>query len=357
MVPSDGAIVLRRRPSLIDRATVAAALDRTGILRLALSLRRVVSRWIPVLTYHRVAHPADPSVLDDGVVDVTPAQFDRQMAFVRRWFRPVGIDALVACAAGRGRLPPRPLLVTFDDGYLDNHDVALPILVQHGIKATFFIATDYVERRRPYWWDRVSFVVRRSKLERIILSYPEREALVLETPEGRRAAVRRLQRIVKDRRGLDLERFLEGLERAAGVVLSREQERRLADGTIMTWEQISTLRRAGMDVQSHTHTHRVLQTLDVAEVQRELRLSRAALEDVLGESIVAVSYPIGKPVGADSHIRRAVHDAGYKLGFSNGTGVNTIAAFDPLDVKRVSMDLAIDDPFFRTILALPCIAY
>ena len=46
--------------------------------------------------------------------------------------------------------------MTFDDGYLDNHDVALPILVKHGVRAVFFLATDYIERRRLFWWDRVS---------------------------------------------------------------------------------------------------------------------------------------------------------------------------------------------------------
>jgi peptidoglycan/xylan/chitin deacetylase (PgdA/CDA1 family) len=349
-------LVLKRGLSF-DRASVAAALDRAGVLRLALSLRHIVSRWIPVLTYHRVAQPTDAWVFDEGVVDVTPAKFDRQMAFVRRWFRPVGIRDLLAHASGRRRLPSRALLITFDDGYRDNHDVALPILVQHGIRATFFVATDYVERRRPYWWDRISFVIKKSKLERIVLSYPDREALVLGTPEQRRNAIRRLQRVVKDRRGLDLDRFLEGLERAADVVLTSEQESRLADATVMNWDQIRILRRAGMDVQSHTHTHRVLQTLDVAGVQRELRLSRAALEEVLEEPVVAVSYPVGKSIRAEPHIRRAVRDAGYKLGFTNGTGVNLVGSLDPLDVKRVSMDMEIDDPFFRTMLALPCMAY
>jgi peptidoglycan/xylan/chitin deacetylase (PgdA/CDA1 family) len=254
-------------------------------------------------------------------------------------------------------------MVTFDDGYLDNHDVALPILLQHAVRATFFVATDYVERRRIYWWDRVNFVIKTSTRERLSLAYPEREVIALDGPDGpggkevRRAAVRRVQRIIKDRFGLDLERFLEGLERAAGVVLSAEDERAMADATVMTWNHVAALRRAGMDVQSHSHTHRVLETLSAAALEHELRASRSALENALGERVRAISYPVGRSLGDSAPMRRAVREAGYELGFSNATGTNRRRVFDPLDVRRISLEANIGDRFFRSMLALPWLSY
>src|SRR5262249_43075127 len=163
---------------------------------LVMSLRAAAPTWITVLTYHRVARRGDVSTLDEGVVDATPELLDAHLAFVKRWFRPIGIDDLRRHAAGRA-LPPNPLLITFDDGYRDTHDVALPILSRHGIRAAFFVATYYVERRLPYWWDRLAFVIKRSTRERLTLEYPER----LDLERGA-AALRALQRIVKDRRGL-----------------------------------------------------------------------------------------------------------------------------------------------------------
>jgi peptidoglycan/xylan/chitin deacetylase (PgdA/CDA1 family) len=339
------------------RESVGAASDRMGVSRFVLSLRREASPWITVLTYHRVARLDDPTTLDEGVVDVGPAQLDRQLSFVKEWFDPIGIDDLCAFAGGRGRLPRNPLMVTFDDGYRDNHDVALPILLKHHVPATFFIATDYVERRRLYWWDRVAFTIGRSPRDRLAITYPEPETLATDNPEARRRACKRVQRIIKDRRGLDLGRFLDELERAADVALSADEERRRVEGATMTWDHVIALRRAGMDVQSHSHTHRVLQTLDAAELDRELRVSRATLEGVLGERVRAISYPVGKSVADLPHIRRAVRDAGYELGFSNATGVNRARRFDPLDVKRISLDLSIPDPFFRAMLAVPWLAY
>jgi peptidoglycan/xylan/chitin deacetylase (PgdA/CDA1 family) len=343
--------------SWASREAVGAMADRIGISRVALSLRRAASAWVTVLTYHRVARREDPSVLDQGVVDVSPEQLARHLRFIKRWFDPIGIDQLCAFARGRGRLPRNPLMVTFDDGYRDNHDVALPILVKHGVRAVFFLATDYIQRRKLYWWDRISLLVERSRRPRLVMAYPEPTSIPLEGPEARRTAAVRVQRMVKDRPGLDLGRFLDQVEQAADVRISTDEERRLVESTVMTWEQANALRRAGMDVQSHTQTHRVLQTLDGRDLERELRGSRRALEDALGERVVGISYPVGRPLRDAPQIRQAVRDAGYQLGFSNATGVNRTTALDPLDVKRISLDLSIRDPFFRAMLAVPWFAY
>jgi peptidoglycan/xylan/chitin deacetylase (PgdA/CDA1 family) len=341
----------------MDRHAIAAALDRLGVPQAAMTLRRAAAPWITVLTYHRVASPGDAAMLEEGVVDVTPSQLERQLAFVKRWFRPVGIDDILAhCSEGKP-LPPNPLLVTFDDGYRDNHDVALPILLRHGVRATFFVATDYVERRRPFWWDCVAYVLKRSPREHLVLEYPEHVELPLRDQGDRERAIRRALRTIKDVRFLDLGRFLDELQRAADSRLGADEQRRLADETVMTWDQVAALRRAGMDVQSHTRTHRVLQTLDAASLADELRGSRGTLEDVLGQRVRAISYPVGKPLRAASAVREAVRSAGYEVGFSNGTGVSSASSLDPLDVKRISLDVSLSDPFFRAMLALPWLAY
>jgi peptidoglycan/xylan/chitin deacetylase (PgdA/CDA1 family) len=248
-------------------------------------------------------------------------------------------------------------MITFDDGYRDNYDVALPLLLKHGVRATFFLATDYIDRRRLYWWDRVSLLVARSTRDVLELTYPEPVRLSLEGRASRQTAVRRLQRIIKDREGLDLPRFLDAIERASDVILGADEERRLVDATVMTWEHAQAMKRAGMDVQSHTHTHRVLQTLTPEEIDKELRTSRAILEEVLGGHVRSVSYPVGKPLAEGSPIRRAVTEAGYDLGFSNATGFNRPRRFDALDVRRVSLDVSIEDAYFRAMLAVPWFAH
>src|SRR5262249_25015008 len=155
-------------------------------------------------------------------------------------------------------------LVTFDDGYRDNREMALPILMRHGVRATFFIATRYVTERRMFWWDRINYILRRSDRKAIAVDYPKRIALSLEG--GPEAAARTVLRIVKDTYGLDLDRLLDELAAGAGVEWSRDLETRLANELLMTWDDIRALRQSGQDVQSHTRSHRVLQTLPADEL-------------------------------------------------------------------------------------------
>ena len=79
---------------------------------------------VSILTYHHVSDH-DPSYpYDPNVADATPAQFRRQMEMVARYGTPIGVDDLVRALAG-APLPNNPVMVTFDDGYLSCHDVAM----------------------------------------------------------------------------------------------------------------------------------------------------------------------------------------------------------------------------------------
>jgi peptidoglycan/xylan/chitin deacetylase (PgdA/CDA1 family) len=230
----------------------------------------------------------------------------------------------------------------------------LPILQRHGLRAVFFVATSYVEQRRLFWWDRINVLLKASRKEVLDVQYPRFRRLSLAgSGRARSTAIQVLLRTVKDTYALDLERFLEHVAAAADVNISREEERRRVDGLLMTWDHVRALRRAGMDVQSHTSTHRVLQTLTPRALAEELAGSRAMLEDVLGEPVRAISYPVGHPIASAPRIREAVVAAGYELGFSNCTGANDMRSFDPLDARRLAADSAKSAADFESMIALP----
>jgi peptidoglycan/xylan/chitin deacetylase (PgdA/CDA1 family) len=341
----------------MNRSTLARVLESAKLPTLLLAMRaRTGSPWISVLTYHRAASTADAGELDPGVADVTPEAFERHVIYLKQWFNIVGMDDFLAFRHGKS-LPKNPVLLTFDDGYRDNHDIVLPILQRHGVKATFFVTTHYISERRLFWWDKISLFLNRSKKESIDLTYPARRSFSLASESARVYVRMHLLHRVKDDYGLDLDRFLDDLANACGVSLSRDEERRIADDVLMTWDHVRALRRAGMGVQSHTSTHRVLQTLSDPEVARELGESREVLEGMLSEPVRAVSYPVGKPLNLSPWIRTAVKKAGYDLGFSNATGVNLARSFDPYDAKRLAISIDLPDSFFHAMMAIPYLAY
>ncbi len=96
---------------------------------------------IPVLMYHRVV----ASAADGGRhgIWVTRDRFAGQLAsLARRGFTPVTFGDVAACLEGGAALPRRPVILTFDDGYADNHALALPLLREHGMRAVVFLIGD-----------------------------------------------------------------------------------------------------------------------------------------------------------------------------------------------------------------------
>jgi peptidoglycan/xylan/chitin deacetylase (PgdA/CDA1 family) len=319
------------------RAKAGGALDRLGVLDRLFWLRaRIGRRRLAVVTYHRVGRPDAAGELDPGLFEVEPAELAAQLDVLRDNGTVVSITDVRRFARG-GRLPPNPVLVTFDDGYAEGCSEALPILRRAGVPATFFIPTAFPDAGRLFWWDRVWLTMRRCCRERVELAYPR--ALSLRPAGSPADAARLVSQAIKRTPSIDLARLWEALEEATGVTIGAAEERSIARRTILGWPKVRALRDAGMDVQSHSHAHLVLNTLTPEAAHRDLARSAEVLREVVGGEIFAVAYPVGYAL--EGPLRRAPRDAGFDLGFTNGTGLCTLSGFDPLDIPRLSMDLDI----------------
>lgn len=330
-------------------ASAAGTLRLADAILAAARLRRPPA-FLTVLNYHRVTTPEEAAETDEETVDTTPERLDRQLGILRRHFTLVSLNDLLSHLDGHP-LAPNPALVTFDDGYRDNLHTGLPILQRHGVRATFFVATRYVGERRLFWWDRVSWIVKHARRRRFPLERPG--PLDVDIDRGVHDAERQLHRIIKDTPGLDLEDFLQSLAWAADAPWSDAVEAELVQRHVMTWDDVRALRRAGMDIGSHTRTHRVLQTVPNEQLADELAGSRSDLEAQLGEPILTVAYPVGRPVAKIPAIRAAVVEAGYRLGFSYGTGRQDLRRYDALDVHRFAIERDLSEHLFLAKLALP----
>jgi peptidoglycan/xylan/chitin deacetylase (PgdA/CDA1 family) len=337
-------------------------LHRAGALKAMMFVRRYapVPISVSILTYHAIAEQ-DPNLpYDPGVPDASPAQFRRQMEMLARWGTPIGIDELIRAIDG-APLPKNPVMVTFDDGYKSCHDVALPILRAVGMRATFFIATSFIEERRLYWWERIAVALFRSRVDHATITYPRR----IEVTPRAAGQQKLLSDLVKETPSLDIGRFLDELYRALGVEWNAEIEATHANEMIMTWDEVRNLARAGMDVESHSRHHRVLQTLERDALREELTGSRRDLEAQLGRPVRAIAYPVGRRITHFQKIREAVIEAGYSVGFSNSSGTTRIwpgplremAPIDRFDVRRLATDRAMSEAMYLTQIAVPRLAY
>lgn len=231
---------------------------------------------------------------------VPAADFDRQMSWLARHMRPIGIEELVACLEAGRPLPPRSVVVTLDDGYRNNHDVALPILARHRIPAIVYVTTGFVEGA-PFWVDRVDAAAA-AMAAASSLPADAAQRLAAETrARGKRLAAGERERLVRDfaaRAGLDL--------------ADLPPENRPRDIRALTREMVRTLHRDGITIGSHTVNHESLSRCDTALLQSETVEAKRRLEDWIADPVPHFAYPNGRPEDFDARAEAAVRAAGYR---------------------------------------------
>src|SRR5262249_12185632 len=119
-------------------------------------------------------------------------------------------------------------------------------------------------------------------------------------------------------------------------------------GLFVSWDQIRLMRASGMAIGAHTHTHRILARLPEADQREELVTSKTRLEAELCESVAMMAYPVGSRQAFSDLTKSLAREAGYRVGFSYYGGINRPGETDPLDVQRISVELAEAFPLFRT---------
>ena len=250
---------------------------------------------LSILIFHRVLARQDNFNPDDIDAEV----FDRQIGFLAECYRVMALDEAVD-ALVRGKLPPRAAAITFDDGYADNAEVALPILKRHGITATFFVASGFLDGGMM-WNDKIIECAKRGDNRIVDLARVDLgEVRLSPTWQGAFDIIKKLKYLAPAAR----EEAIGMLIEAAGVTLPKN--------VMMARAQVANLTSNGMTVGAHTVHHPILASIALDEAEREIADNRAELEQITGEPVRLFAYPNGKP-GHD--YRREHVDLVRRLGF------------------------------------------
>ncbi|MBS1868204.1 MAG: polysaccharide deacetylase family protein [Actinobacteria bacterium] len=326
--------------------------DRAAGL-LAAPVARYVVRRLPrwrgvlVLNYHRVGD-LSASQWDRDLWSATGEALDAQLAVLAREAEVIGPDDVAA--AQRERRAGRRVLLTFDDGYRDNYEIAYPLLRRHGVTATFFPVSGYLDDPCVPWWDEVSWMVRNASARELPPSEWMPEALALGDDGARDAAIKRLLTRYKQLESPATERFLEALADATG---SGRCPAELASEQWMTWEMAREMRDGGMAFGGHTVTHPVLSKVTAERRAEEVGGCARRHREELGAPMRWFAYPVGSREIVTAPVKRSVGDAGVELAFSFYGGWGGFAGWDPLDVPRVHVGPSYSVELLRAALAFP----
>jgi len=301
-----------------------------------------------VFNFHRIGDP-NGTLFDPNVFSCNEQQFTNHLKVIMSRFRLINIQELVDLVESAS-IPVEPLaMITFDDGYVDNFTKSLPILKSFGATATFFLPTNYIENRQIPWWEEVAWIVRNTKRKTISLSSLEKPLRIdsLKADDS----IRQVLRYFKDDKELTIDEKMMNLKKDC------EQEFDFKDdiSLFMSWDQVRQLQTEGMDIGSHTCSHRILSHQGQVDQKSELCDSKKMIEEQIGSKIYAFAYPVG---GADSYSSdtcRSVKESGYKVAFTFplGGGKTINPALKPFEIPRLSLeaDYSLADIQYATVFA------
>jgi peptidoglycan/xylan/chitin deacetylase (PgdA/CDA1 family) len=310
------------------RNGVAWTLSRAGVT----APRRRAGGRLSIVTFHRVLPDADRRAYPYPGLVVTPEELDQLLRYFLTYFD-CGTLAAQHARFLRREKTPRPLLaVTLDDGQHDNYRYARVVLARHGVRASFFVPVEAVDKGDLLWHDRLGFGVRtllkqgrvgEQRLTELLHQFGIAQLIRNVSPDKIAQASKALSPEIRLR-------FAESVSRAAGTPTPPDFAR------MMTFGELADLAADGHEIGSHSLSHRMMPECNDQQLHRETAESRRVLEERLQTAIESFCYPNG---ACDARSAHAVAKAGYRRAVTTAWGSNAPDS-DPFQLRRFNMDAA-----------------
>lgn len=264
---------------------------------------------LSILIYHQVLEQADPC--RPGEPDAN--QFRWQMELVKKYFSPIALpDALEKLKSNS--LPDNAICITFDDGYLNNLNVAQPILESLDIPATVYVATGF-SNGVNMWNDRLIDLIADSDRNSIDLSPLELGSLRL-TDAGQRVSA--IELAIGKLKYLKLDERIAKIDALYSLNNAEEYARRM-----MSPDEVKRLSEKGINIGAHTVNHPILKVLDGEQQISEISRSKEELETWLGKPVLDFAYPNGvEGRDFDEATVRYVEQAGFRSAVVTDWGIS-----------------------------------
>jgi peptidoglycan/xylan/chitin deacetylase (PgdA/CDA1 family) len=320
-----------------SKETIASLVYRTRLLSVwrqgAVRLDRInkraglapqLERGVLIFVFHRLCRRLNP--FHPG----TPVElFDWLCGHLAESYEVLPLADLETRRLSR-QPPSSSVAITFDDGYADNYELALPILRKHGLPATVFITTGCMEGRRLLWTSRLGWILEHGvePAEPVVICGRRYE---LARREDRLRALSALKIELKELDQVEREELLAELAARMQVDGFSGLQREM-----LTWEQLCEMERSGFLAGGHTVNHPILSREPLPQLRLELRGCKEELEGRLRRRVELFAYPNGGPADYNLQVMQEARRAGFRLACTMLFGANS-AAINPYELRRVSV--------------------
>ena len=298
------------------------------------------SGCLRVLTYHSIDEPARCPWLDPGLISASPKEFDQQMAYLTSHYQVITTSNLLAYVKSpkNNDLPPRAVLVTFDDGYCDFEEYAWPVLMRHGIPAVLFVPTAYPDHpEQIFWWDSLYQAIQNTN-----------RTGDLNTPIGTFS----LSNVPSRNKAYQqFKAYIKSLNHSEALAIVKEfcieLDVQPVANSVMSWASLRKMSRAGLTLGAHTRTHPLINRISLQEARDEVVGSLHDLKREIGDALPIFAYPSGE---FSDEVVRMLELEGFVLAFSTKRGINDIARMNPLRLQRINVGRKTTLPILRSQL-------
>lgn len=265
---------------------------------------------LSIFIFHRVLPEHDPLMPGEPSID----EFDSIIGWIKKDFQIFRLGEALERFPSESEGKPIAAL-TFDDGYADNFNHALPILRKHGVAATFFIATGYLDGGRM-WNDTIIESIRLANTGELDLSRLGLDRYTLSNDAEKLSCIYKLINHCK---------YLEPTIRSITTNMIGDLcGHKLPQNLMMQSDDLRSMQASGMEIGAHTVTHPILARLSLAEAKVEIDLGREILQGILGTPINYFAYPNGQPkVDYLPEHAEIIKKSGFKAAVSTAWGVMT----------------------------------
>lgn len=281
---------------------------------------------ITIFMIHGVVEPLNQKSWRPLRHQLSVQNLSKGLHALSKYYHFVSMDQAVAMLTGQVALQPHSLVLTFDDGYRNNFTHALPVLRLHKVPATFFVCTGHVERREPFWYDRLDYAIQHLREEQQVsfagqsfLFKPGQEELSRKTFAVLRQLIKK-QKTHYSETMHQVNLIANSLEDNSGCCLADVFENDHSTA-IMSWEDVKLAVDQGVTIGSHTVEHSILDRLDDKSVQEQLIISKESIEQHTGKQCSYFCYPNGN---WNNVVVSMLKDSGYVSAVTTDKGPNKV---------------------------------
>jgi peptidoglycan/xylan/chitin deacetylase (PgdA/CDA1 family) len=299
-----------------------------------------------ILAYHRVSpFNIGNYPFEAGTISAIPEEFEKQIRFVMKRFNVINFSILSDILSSDKILPKNSLIITFDDGYADNYEIAWKILKRYGLTATVFLSTSFIDKKEIFWFDKLTYIIKKIPNGRLVIDEGKH---TFKIENGNRDQIRdSMMSLLLTVSNTDRIRLFQQLEQQSNIHILPEH---FELAKPLNWSQVLEMSEGGLEIGSHTVTHPFLANLTIDEITCELAESKRVLEEKLGKEIKSIAYPFGN---YDHRVMSCAKHCGYQFGVSYEHNVRRFNESELLNMPRIRMEADVSYALFQANLLFP----